>query len=47
MDALIDPEVPIKRLLLLLDLVRQGQPEEEREASLSRWGQVLRDLAVA
>lgn len=44
---LIDPEVPIKRLLLLLDLARQGQPEEERAASLTRWVQVLRDLAVA
>ena len=44
---LVDPEVPIKRLLLLLDLARQGQPEEERAASLTRWAQVLRDLAVS
>lgn len=47
MGELIDPEVPIKRLLLLLDLARQGQPEEEQAASLTRWVQVLRDLAVA
>jgi hypothetical protein len=42
---LLDPEVPLKRLLLLLDLARQGQAEEERAASLTRWSQVLRDLA--
>ena len=42
---LTDPRVPIKRLLLLLDLARQGQAEEERAASLARWAQVLRDLA--
>ncbi|EFN58861.1 hypothetical protein CHLNCDRAFT_29882 [Chlorella variabilis] len=39
-----DLEVPLKRLLLLLDLARQGQPEEERVVSLTRWSQVLRDL---
>ena len=42
-----DADVPIKRLLLLLDLARQGQPEEQPEASLERWAQVLRDLAVS
>jgi vesicle-fusing ATPase len=42
---LLDPEVPLKRLLLLLDLARQGQAEEERTVSLTRWSQVLRDLA--
>ncbi len=41
-----DLEVPIKRLLLLLDLARQGQAEDERATSLARWSQVLRDLAV-
>lgn len=46
MAELPEPEVPIKRLLLLLDLARQGQPEEEPAASLTRWTQVLRDLAV-
>ena len=39
-----DPRVPFKRLLLLLDLARQGQAEE-MAASLARWAQVLRDLA--
>lgn len=47
MAELTDPEVPIKRLLLLLDLARQGQAEEERAASLTRWAQILRDLAVS
>lgn len=44
MAELPDLEVPLKRLLLLLDLARQGQPEEERVVSLTRWSQVLRDL---
>ena len=47
MAELPDADVPIKRLLLLLDLARQGQPEEQPEASLERWAQVLRDLAVS
>ena len=41
-----DADVPIKRLLLLLDLARQGQPADQPQASLTRWAQVLRDLAV-
>jgi hypothetical protein len=31
-----EAEVPLKRLLLLLDLARQGQPEEQRAVSLAR-----------
>lgn len=42
-----DPEVPIKRLLLLLDLARQGQADEERAVPLERWSAVLRDLGVS
>lgn len=42
-----DADVPIKRLLLLLDLARQGQPAEQPQTSLTRWAQVLRDLAVS
>ncbi len=44
---LVEDQVPIKRLLLLLDLARQGQGEEQRAASLTRWANVLRDLAVS
>lgn len=44
---LLEPEVPVKRLLLLLDLAKQGQTEEERSVPVTRWSQVLRDLAVA
>lgn len=47
MAELPDADVPIKRLLLLLDLARQGQPAEQPQASLTRWAQVLRDLAVS
>lgn len=47
MAELPDPEVPIKRLLLLLDLARQGQAEEERGVPLPRWSAVLRDLGVS
>lgn len=42
-----DADVPIKRLLLLLDLARQGQPADQPQASITRWAQVLRDLAVS
>ena len=37
-------EVPIKRLLLLLDLARQGQGGDER-VPLTRWAAVLSELA--
>ncbi len=42
---LAEPETPIKRLLLLLDLARQGVPEGSH-IPLERWSQVLRDLSL-
>ena len=36
--------VPIKRLLLLLDLARQDLPEEQAKVPLAKWTQVLSDL---
>lgn len=43
-------EVPIKRLLLLLEMARQGQSGDEplvavTEITLERWTEVIRDLA--
>lgn len=38
-------DTPIKRLLLLLDLARQGLPEEQRMVPLERWTKVMRELA--
>ena len=38
--------VPIKRLLLLLDLARQGLPEEQAAVPLERWTRVIADLSL-
>lgn len=42
-------EVPIKRLLLLLEMARQGHDDEPQvavtEITLERWTEVIRDLA--
>ncbi|KAK9840836.1 hypothetical protein WJX81_007964 [Elliptochloris bilobata] len=43
--GLAEAEVPIKRLLLLVDLARQGVPAGA-PIPLERWHQVLRDLAL-
>ena len=45
MAGLAEAEVPIKRLLLLVDLARQGVPAGT-PIPLPRWHQVLRDLAL-
>jgi hypothetical protein len=37
--------LPIKRLLLLVDLAKQGLGEEEAHVPLVRWTQVLRDMS--
>ena len=37
-------EVPMKRLLLLLDLARQGQ-EAGEQVPVTRWSAVIQDLA--
>ena len=44
-SCLTEAEVPIKRLLLLLDLARQGVPEGSH-IPLDRWMQVLQDLSL-
>lgn len=36
--------IPIKRLLLLLDLARQDLPDEQTRVPLAKWTQVLNDL---
>ncbi len=36
--------VPLKRLLLLLDLARQGLPEEQAAVPLERWTKAIQDL---
>ena len=42
-------EIPIKRLLVLLEMARQGQdaeaPTQGGQISLERWTEVIRDLA--
>jgi len=43
--GLADAQVPIKRLLLLLDLARQGVPAGAH-IPLARWHQVLADLSL-
>ena len=43
--VLAEAEVPIKRLLLLVDLARQGVPAGT-PIPLQRWHEVLRDLAL-
>jgi hypothetical protein len=37
---------PIKKLLLLLDLARQGQGEEETAVPLAKWTKVIQDLSL-
>ena len=46
-QELEDGAMPIKRLLLLLDLARQGLEEGERAVPISRWTQVIQDLGIA
>ena len=38
---------PIKRLLLLLDLARQGQSEEETQVDVRTWTRVIQDLSLS
>ena len=42
--SLLEPELPIKRLLLLLEMARQAAPGSPT-IPLQHWAQVLRDLA--
>ncbi|CAL8461921.1 g1452 [Coccomyxa elongata] len=44
--SLAEQEVPMKRLLLLVDLARQGVPDGQH-ISLQRWIQVLTDLSLS
>lgn len=46
-QELEDGAMPIKRLLLLLDLARQGLEEGERAVPIGRWTQVIQDLGIA
>jgi vesicle-fusing ATPase len=39
--------VPMKQLLLLVDLARQGLPEESSFLPLERWNRVIQDLGIA
>lgn len=43
--SLLEPEMAIKRLLLLLDLAREGVPVGSH-IPVQRWQQVLRDFAT-
>ena len=43
--SLLEPEMAIKRLLLLLDLAREGIPEGAH-IPVQRWQQILRDFAT-
>lgn len=45
--TLLDTNIPIKRLLLLLDLARQGLPEGEQAVPVGRWATVIQDLAIS
>ena len=40
----LEDSIPIKRLLLLLDLAKQGQPEEDPSVPLGKWTKVIQDL---
>ena len=42
--SLIEPEMPIKRLLLLLEMARQAAPASPT-IPVQHWAQVLRDLS--
>ena len=44
MASLIEPEMPIKRLLLLLEMARQAAPNSQT-IPVQHWAQVLRDLS--
>jgi vesicle-fusing ATPase len=44
--CLAEAEVPMKRLLLLVDLARQGVPEGQY-IPVHRWSQVLTDLSLS
>lgn len=43
---LLEPEVPVKRLLLLVELARQGLKAGQRSVPLARWTQIIQDLAM-
>jgi hypothetical protein len=43
---LLEPEVPVKRLLLLVELARQGLEAGRRAVPLARWTQIIQDLAM-
>ena len=43
---LLEPEVPVKRLLLLVELARQGLEAGQRAVPLARWTQIIQDLAM-
>jgi vesicle-fusing ATPase len=38
--------IPMKKLLLLLDLARQGLPDEEAVIPIQTWTRVIQDLAL-
>lgn len=42
--SLLEPEISIKRLLLLLEMARQGV-DQDAQIPVLHWNQVLRDLA--
>ena len=44
--CLVEAEVPIKRLLLTVDLARQGL-QEGQHIPLARWTQTLADLSLS
>ena len=44
MANILEAEVPVKRLLMLLEMARQGIPDNST-IPIPHWSQVLRDLA--
>ena len=40
----LEDSIPIKRLLLLLDLAKQGQPVEDPSVPLGKWTKVIQEL---
>jgi hypothetical protein len=45
--TLLDVDMPMKRLLLLFDLARQGLPEGQLAVPVGRWAKVIQDLAIS
>lgn len=42
-----DDQVPIKRVLLLLDLAKQGVSEEDATVPIGKWTRVLQELSLS